>query len=111
MTTEAHIAENWPGMAVDITIARRNHDGSITILVPSNSDDQFDQWVDLPPATVPPISYRFPNDVAKALLDALLDHYRGGHDARQLRKDYDHERGRVDKLIDSMISTQSISNR
>jgi len=51
MITEAHIAENWPGMAVDITIARRSHDGSITVLV--HGDDQSDQWVDLPHATSP----------------------------------------------------------
>jgi hypothetical protein len=49
-------------------------------------------------------SLRLPDDVALALLEGLLEHYRGGHDARQLRADYQDERKRVDKLMDAMVS-------
>lgn len=42
-------------------------------------------------------------EVARALLDALARHFGGTGDTRQLRKDYDHERSRVDKLTDAVI--------
>lgn len=39
-------------------------------------------------------------DDARALYEALADHFgHAGHDIRALRKDYDAERGRVDKFI------------
>ena len=38
---------------------------------------------------------------------ALLDHYRGGHDARELRKDYDAERARVDIFIKHLTAGAS----
>lgn len=42
------------------------------------------------------------------LLDALARHFGGTGDSRQLRKDYDAERGRVDKLIATLttVATQ-----
>ena len=40
-----------------------------------------------------------PDEVARPLLDALIKHYFGGEDTRQLRKDYDAERARVDLFI------------
>lgn len=40
-----------------------------------------------------------PEEVARALLDALTRHFHGGSDTRQLRADYDAERARVDRLI------------
>jgi len=42
-------------------------------------------------------------DEARALLDALTRYYSGAEDTRALRKDYDAERGRVDKLTDAVI--------
>lgn len=46
---------------------------------------------------------RIPHIFARALLDALLKYYQGASDMHQLRQDYLHERGRVDKLIDSFL--------
>jgi hypothetical protein len=43
-------------------------------------------------------------EVLRALYEALADHFGGsGHDTRALRKDYEHEKGRVDKLIDGLL--------
>jgi hypothetical protein len=42
-------------------------------------------------------------DEARALLDALTRYYHGAEDTRALRKDYDAERSRVDKLTDAVI--------
>ena len=44
-----------------------------------------------------------PDDMARALLDALMQHYQGAEDTRALRRDYDAERARVDKLTDALI--------
>lgn len=48
-------------------------------------------------------SLRLPEDIARALLDALVAHYGGHSDMRRLRADYDQERKRVDKMIDHLI--------
>jgi hypothetical protein len=43
-----------------------------------------------------------PDYMARALLDALTAHYHGAEDTRALRRDYDAERGRVDRLIEHL---------
>jgi hypothetical protein len=43
-----------------------------------------------------------PDSLARKLLDALAAHYGGVSEARQMRKDLDAERGRVDKLLDTV---------
>lgn len=50
---------------------------------------------------VPP-TFRMPADVGRALLDALAAHYGGTSEVQTLRKDFLHERGRVDKLIGTL---------
>lgn len=41
---------------------------------------------------------------ARAIYEALADYYgHAGHDTRALRKDYDAERARVDRLINNLI--------
>lgn len=48
------------------------------------------------------------DDVARALYEALAVHYgHTGHDMRALRKDYEHERGRVDRLTDALLEAVS----
>jgi hypothetical protein len=44
-------------------------------------------------------TFLLPSTVARALLDALAQHFGGTGDVRQLRKEHDAERARVDKLI------------
>lgn len=44
-------------------------------------------------------------DDARAIYEALADHFgHAGHDTRALRKDYDAERARVDKLLAHLTS-------
>jgi hypothetical protein len=50
----------------------------------------------------PPL--RIPIDAARALCDALITHFGGTSNSKQLRADYDAERSRVDKLTDSLIA-------
>jgi hypothetical protein len=49
---------------------------------------------------------RIEDDMARAVLDALAAHYGGTLDARQLRKDYEAERRRVDKMIDRLTQPE-----
>lgn len=62
---------------------------------------QWEVVPDLPVAIEPTMA--FDDDVARALLDALLRHYQGASDMHTVRSDLLHERGRVDKLTDAMI--------
>lgn len=53
---------------------------------------------------------RLPEDDFRALYEALADHFgHSGNDTRALRRDYDAERGRVDKLIGHLIGRGSVS--
>jgi hypothetical protein len=45
-----------------------------------------------------------PESAARALLDALSQHFGGTGDTRQMRRDLDAERKRVDKLTDAVIA-------
>jgi len=50
---------------------------------------------------------RLPEDDARALYEALADHFgHAGHDTRALRRDYDDERRRVDHLIAHMTGAR-----
>lgn len=53
------------------------------------------------PANVEPLRLR--EDMLRALHQELLRFFDGADDARALRKDYDAERARVDKLTDAII--------
>jgi hypothetical protein len=54
-------------------------------------------------AAVAEPTLRLPEDMARALLDALAAHFGGTSDVRTLRKDYMAERARVDKMIDHLV--------
>ena len=47
--------------------------------------------------------HMLPEAAARALLDALSQHFGGTGDTRQMRRDLDAERKRVDKLTDALI--------
>lgn len=48
-----------------------------------------------------------PDEMARLLMDALIQHYGGATSTRQLRSDFEHERKRVDRMIESMIGQLS----
>ena len=78
-------------------------DGSRMILRIGEND--VTQWVPFEPglSAEPYLTVRLPEDAGRALLDALLRHYEGASDMHTVRSDLLHERGRVDKLTDSLI--------
>lgn len=50
------------------------------------------------------VELRITELVAKALLEALAEHFGGTGDTRTLRKDYEAERARVDRLLEKLTS-------
>jgi hypothetical protein len=52
-------------------------------------------------------SFAMPVELAQVLLDALAEHFGGTSVGRQARADFVHERGRVDKLIET-VSTIAV---
>lgn len=61
-------------------------------------------WDEIPAdGTVTEPTMRIDHQSARALLDALARHYDGAEDTRALRRDYDAERKRNDKLTDAII--------
>lgn len=82
---------------VAIQIGRRLADGTLQGLT-------FAQDVTTrePGTSWPAPSMQFTDDLARALLDALADHFGNTSGGRQQRADFEHERGRVDRLIGVM---------
>lgn len=80
-------------------LGQRTPDGArvVTSIGAAGVETEF-----VPEASVAP-SLSIPADAARALYDALAAHFGNTSDARQLRRDYDAERGRVDKMIGHLI--------
>lgn len=108
MTARARVREDlaYDGVAVQISPRR----GFYLQLAPA---DQFDgAEVEATQGAEPPLSsqLRLRHDEARALYAELARFYGGVHDdtsVKALRGDYDHEKRRVDKLIDHLISPTS----
>lgn len=100
-------------MTVKAMIAEDNFRGGIRILWRIAFDGQPVQYantdtiaVETDPAaelSIEPV--RLSDEFARSLLTALMAHYHGGEDTRSLRRDYDAERKRVDKMIDALINS------
>lgn len=99
MTIRVQIAEDWSRFGVSVLISQRDSDGRRTATL--NFEDGELRWQNPPERGmgIEP-TFRLDHEEANALLAALHNHYQGVDDQRALRKDYDDERGRVDKLID-----------
>ncbi len=72
-------------------------------------EDGVLQWVDVALGAYSEPTLRLPDEIARVLLDALHRHYAGTTDARALRADYDHERKRVDRLINALIEPPQVA--
>lgn len=55
-----------------------------------------------PGTSLPRPSLAIPDDLGRALLDALAAHYGGTTGGLQQRADFEHERRRVDRLIEHL---------
>jgi hypothetical protein len=101
----AFVSDNLIGFRVAVTLVRTPegqgvHDGNAWILRLAG-DPIHAGWerIEDSAAEVRP-TLTLGHEEARALLDGLAEHYQGASDTRLLRQDRDHERGRVDKLLD-----------
>lgn len=95
----AQVIEDWSRFGIAVLISQHTEDGKRIATLHFN--EGVASW-EPPPTGAAPIdpTLRLDHEEANALLVALTNHYQGVDEQRALRKDYDHERGRVDKLID-----------
>lgn len=109
----ARIREDSFGDGIDIAIIMKPGEYSdgvrrILHIVGIDPDGRLTQrWDEMVPGAAREPTLTLTDDEARALLAALHTHYSGVEDTRTLRRDYDHERGRVDKLAD-VISTLAL---
>jgi hypothetical protein len=108
----AHIHSGWTVSPDSITVSIVMHppEGSMDVRprilrLPGADNPYAVSWdeIEQDGSTVEP-TMRLDNGTARALLDALASHYEGAEDTRALRRDYDAERKRVDKLADAVVS-------
>jgi hypothetical protein len=101
MSIRVRVDENFATGGVDIWVVDKG-DGRRDLLRP---DGQWERVTDLATTqlTAEP-SVRLPEYVARPLLDALVRFYDGAEDTRNLRRDYDAERARVDRLIGALLT-------
>jgi hypothetical protein len=97
---QVYISESFYRDSLDIYIIRKTEGDPRYIL--RVSDDRWGQgWEQLPEGAAladeqDKPTFCIPFEVGHALLEALVRHYQGAEDTRQLRKDYEAERKRVD---------------
>lgn len=98
MTARAHVFPDFsrPGGGVSIWMVRDVPGGverlePTALVVTRMSEEEM--------AAQQEPSLRLPEDIARALLDALARHFGGVSDVQTLRQDYLAERARVDKMI------------
>lgn len=97
VTAQARIAaEPW---ADGIAVYLLRKGDSITVIERPNHINGPAALDPVTPGLDPGPSLRLSDDMALQLLDALARHYRHATDTTHQRRDYDAERGRVDRLI------------
>ncbi len=101
MTVRAHVDYDHGRMGVAVWLAR-SRDHRLHVVEPVELTFN-DVGLDEAAAWTEP-TLRIPEDMARALLDALAAHFGGSSDVQTLRKDYLAERARVDKMIDHLTS-------
>lgn len=84
---------------VEVAVGRPGNDRSQVVVSIGRGDMTF-ETID-PMERLPTIF--IPDAIAKPLLDALAAHYGGTGDTRVLRRDYEAERARVDRLIGGLL--------
>jgi hypothetical protein len=100
MTIKVYLQERFERQSLSVFVVNE-HEGWRRIL--QSGDGGGMRWDELPhvdsdigdePAQP---TFRFPYDIGRPLLEALVRHYNGAEDTRALRRDYDNERKRVDE--------------
>lgn len=95
----AHVARDmrsWDGVSVWLL---DRHTGEKRLMAPH--EPVFEVVTD---AVYTPPSLVLGDEMARALLDALAAYFGGTSEVQTLRRDYDAERKRVDRLIEALVT-------
>jgi hypothetical protein len=103
----AHVADHSYGFGVAILIADRSADGVPGLpyrLLHIGENGTTREWEEVANPALGPSgpTLTLEDGEARALLDALMRYYHGAEDTRALRRDYDDERKRVDRLTTTL---------
>lgn len=101
MSARVHVREDYVRDALEFFIIEDSTNGRAQFF--ADGTVEWHPLDEVAAMTEPRASLTLREDHARALLQALLRHYQGGDDLRALRKDYDAERARVDRLIGAFI--------
>ena len=104
MNWEARVIDDPMRDSVRLALFRHRGDGQVEVVTGIDPNtglvsELHPEGTSRDPWTLPALPYH----LALPLLDALARHFGGTGDTRQLRKDYDAERARVDRLIGAVI--------
>lgn len=99
----------FPLGALAIRVAARHSDSRYVVLSWPGQPELV--TIEAPIGTAMPLepahTLHIPEEIGPALLDALSSHYGGATDVRSLRRDYDAERARVDRMIAHLTKERS----
>jgi hypothetical protein len=98
---KAYIQQNWVRDGIDIFIVMQGSDGKYLV----RRDGSIERLVEGEAAPEPTVSLS--EEAARTLLDQLLQYYQGATDLHTVRGDLLHERGRVDKLLNTISELAS----
>jgi hypothetical protein len=87
------------GVAITLGL-RRSPDSTAILRIGENGHQTFEEHEGLVAIEHP--TMRLSDEFAMMLLEELMRHYQGASDMHTVRSDLLHERGRVDKLIDTI---------
>lgn len=100
MTWTVRVRSEAAADGIAIQVADRLADGRALHLVWQSPESQL-----IPEGNAAPGPSLVVDDaLGRALLDALADHYGNTSGGRLQRADFEHERGRVDRLMDHIIT-------
>jgi hypothetical protein len=99
----AYVDHGIFGQRLKIYLATRVGSGDLYVIHGDGSIRKYDpaEQMTTEPTQLPTLDV--PDNLGRALLGALAAHYGGVSEVRQLRKDYDAERARVDRLIGNLV--------
>lgn len=108
MTTRARVEFDPMMFGVRIAVQRQQGDGTNPSVVLSWTQPALKRVTEAAITPNDATWLSLPEEDARAIYEALAEHFgHAGHDTRALRKDYDAERSRVDKLLTHLTTGAS----
>lgn len=102
MTTHVQIKEDILGRHLEVNVAKSHPDGSgVAYSFPCPTEFYVAAGTRADVFAIEPL--RLEQDAARALYEALRKHFGAAPETASLRADFEHERTRVDKMIDAML--------